>query len=137
MNREIKFRGKRKDNGEWVYGYYVYDNYDGKHYIYAKEYGLVSYEVVPKTIGQYIGLKDKNGKEIYESDILSRERKTIINNYHAINIVKVIWDNENLRYWVEDLSNTLDLEYFKIQELKEFEIIGNIYKNPELLTNKN
>ena len=73
MNREIKFRGKRIDNGEWVYGYLADEDYIND----INSIDLSSIEVDRDTIGQFTGLFDKNGKEIYEGDILGANGKII------------------------------------------------------------
>lgn len=140
--REILFRGKRVDNGEWVFGYYIKGyrhctspfapiDYE-VHYItyYEKEKKcFVDIEVVPETVGQFTGLTDKNGKKIFEGDIVR-------NNKHGE-------DNDTYDYYSTIFSNGsfraqyLDnLEYTpKIYDIyfEGYEVIGNIHDNPELL----
>ena len=125
--REILFRGKRVDNGEWVYGFYVVlklVHYDKKeHLITDKDTGR-SYEIDPATIGQYTGLKDKkNGKRIFEGDILEV-------NYGKIYVGakgRVRFDAGV--YMLEGISGVLSLCAYA----PYCEVIGNIHDNPELL----
>ena len=121
--REIKFRGKRIDNGEWVKGDFAQVCYNEKSKIEYKDARGRDYfpNVVPSTVGQYTGLKDKSGKEIFEGDIVK---------YHPEanqGIGRVVFQGSGF-YVIDDFDCILD-EF----AVKGIEVIGNIYDNPELL----
>lgn len=130
--RKIKFRGKRLDNGEWVFGNYIkvtpYKDDDG-HRICTQD----TWDIHPvefETVGQYTGLKDKNGKEIYEGDIVETSllgKLWIIGYKNGAFILS--YENSNIH-----LLYDCTIENGKIDFI---EIIGNIYENPELLVNEN
>jgi len=126
MNREIKFRGKRIDNGEWVYGYLADEDYIND----INSIDLSSIEVDRGTIGQFTGLFDKNGKEIYEGDILGANGKIIgwVKGGARGYCYDVVYINHPTgeKRWslygtvVEDFNNKI-------------EVISNIHDNPELI----
>ena len=123
MSRVIRFRGKRSINDEWVYGsLLVWPN--GRTYILESENnGNTAWEceIDPDTVGQFTGLHDANGKEIYEGDIL---RISVSQN----GIAEVKW-NTKCAMFVEQMKNSS--QWYNLEGRKE--IIGNIHDNPELL----
>ena len=142
MNKEIKFRGMCIISGNWVYGDLIHGvgHKDGKLYILPLVKNLASVkhcdpldgvEVDPKTIGQFTGLHDKSGKEIYEGDII----KDLLTN--AVYLVKIgfckkraytgVW-GEDLEGYEVSINNDSD-ENSNTYIL----VIGNIYENHELL----
>lgn len=130
--REILFRGKRKDNGEWVYGNYaVTDNNEKQHFIFQNK--AFEFEVVPETVGQYTGITDDNGKKIFEGDILGVTNDDPDYDY----ITKVYLDCDTLCVDVQGQDYDYTSIGFAIEiwddECDQVEIIGNIYDNPELL----
>ena len=139
MDREILFRGKRLDNGEWVYGYLIrhpsaaqigddcspwYISVPPKD---PDDLGGV-YNVDPSTVGQYTGLTDRNGKRIFEGDIVEAGDYTAEDGYGEI-----IWDGDDAKYAILGCNGNTLMTDFEAYYGHELEVIGNIYDNPELL----
>lgn len=130
--REILFRGKRIDNGEWVEGnLFVPDKVDFRkpptEILMGTNIARISYEVDPETVGQYTGLKDKNGKRVFEGDICQHEKtgRTISVSWHGT-MAGYVWSKR-----IED-SHLFDFgELFRVHD--KYAVIGNIHDNPELL----
>lgn len=131
--REIKFRGKCKDDGEWVYGYAV-KYLTGRFNIYepvkssVSEDDVYQYEVSTDTVGQFAGLHDKNGIPIYEGDIIDFGLNAVV-KYHPF-LCSFILDCDNREPHLNDSYSELG---FMEKTSKKFVVIGNIHDTPELL----
>lgn len=148
MSRKIEFRGKRIDNGKWVYGDYFKTPLTDENSGTKSEAGWffltgelrhcigqdnVAFTVDEKTVGQFTGLRDKNGKKIFEADIVKIDDREI--GAKDIIIGEV--------YWCADYTLWKAGPGFCVWSKKghsdlspNIEIIGNIYENPELLGEK-
>lgn len=122
--REILFRGKRKGNGEWVFGDLVHFPDRTKIDTHKNGQPWRGYDVDPDTVGQFTGLLDKNGKRIFEGDIVRNADGYLFSAQYNF-CVKY---NEG-RFW-GDADGFVDVCG---AELRYCEVIGNIHNNPELL----
>ena len=131
--RTIIFRGKRIDNGEWVYGDLQHD-YNGEPRCISDYCG--ANPVDPSTVGQYTGLKDKNGKRIFEGDILSipfeEDRSPYEENSIYYENGEVYFDTERYGWYVRFREYNEEISLWEYDNT-DIEVISNIYDNPELL----
>lgn len=154
MNREILFKAKRKDNGEWVEGYYIYhikrticpsgDSVkpeDEQHVIMQDGFsdwnmprGTVVYEIDQETLCQHTGLTDKNGKKIWENDIIK-----CLKRKEGYDIYKVVWRKWYADFGVEPIKPKYEAQYpiglsdGATLHGRDYKVIGNIFDNPDLL----
>lgn len=143
--REILFKAKRIDNGEWVEGHLFDNGFDGKEKRYfvgtfiIEKYngtacdkwnatGIYFYEIDPKTLCQFTGLYDKNSKRIWENDILMAH---LDESYpEDVTYETIEW---GFAGWVTHEANSVDRQYLDEFDMEHFEVVGNIFDNQELL----
>ena len=142
--REILFRGKRCDNGEWAQGYYIRADYHWHKYGIHKDWIALGasanggwfalhskYAVKSETVGQYTGLTDKNGKKIFEGDVVCVNDR-LMPHYEKLSTFIGEVDHKDASFVIvgDVITHYRWLDY-------EVEVIGNIHDNPELLKGAN
>ena len=149
MNDRYLFRGKRLDNGEWVEGHYVHE--DNKHGICYNPYDGIKavrwVEIDPATLGQCTGLKDKNGRLIFEGDVLgavNNKLKFIVEIGKCELDFGIYGFSHSMAFhgcYLRSLNNSKRYEksrgmYSELVDTDRYEIIGNVHDSPELLEAK-
>lgn len=121
--REILFKAKRLDNGEWVEGYLLHDSEQNESYIaeYFEDKSAYLREVDPETVCQFTGLTDKNGVKIFEGDV--------VKSYDLYGK----YDGKGIVHWKDLFSSWQFGECRVLLKLCKYEVIDNIFDDPELM----
>lgn len=126
--REIIFRGKRRDNGKWEFGNLIISPYITNCVMIERrerKNGYYATNVVnPESVGQYVGLKDRHGKPIFEGDIVEHYYQKEMSNRGV-----VMWDTQNARFAHELRTMSPAFAFFNPES---WEIVGNIHDNPDM-----
>ena len=130
MDREILFRGKRTDNGEWIKGF-LFSTIDHTYIAYRNQYDddlffspeAVFIEALPETVCQYTGLTDRNGRKIFEGDIIQFEKKKY----------SVVWLDGTASFAAKPFEDGRCRPCMNCGTMKVSEVVGNIFDSPELL----
>ena len=152
--REVIFRGKRLHDNKWIYGNFVSDCEGNPHIIeprfFCEDGHHLQYEdntdtpvfIIPETVGQFTGLTDKNGRKVFEGDILRGFEYPFCSNGEFNYFAEIVWFDDSSAFGIYTFKNpksnvrgisegnTDYLEYFNVDK---WEVIGNIHDNPELL----
>lgn len=134
--REIKFRGLCAISKEMVFGDLIHgvSHKEGQVFILPNKHDLAyakhcdpldGVRVIPETVGQFNGRKDKNGREVFDGDLVQTKHQ---------DLAKVIWHNEFTCFCYETIDKEIKGELQFVFNDSEVEIVGNIHENPELIT---
>jgi uncharacterized phage protein (TIGR01671 family) len=146
MERQIKFRGKLTNSDEWLHGgYYQASTGENRIITVDETTGTITdWNVQPDTLGRFTGLLDKNGKEIYEGDIITADRYPFYSDGKPNYVAVVEWDDCGFGAWFElhkdstarGISVGCPVMDFDSESASTFEVIGNIHDNPSLISDK-